>query len=249
MKVQIKPLKGFKNYINGEHNTLSLLIKSDCELQEHLSNAREKLLTSLTSIIDHYNSNSNYEVYFYHKLQVLNGRRSDFLKTRAYKTKLDSIKIDLNASIEDLLRIAHGEFVSHFVNITILLNDKGLELTTDEFSNLNWTIRNKLTKINNEDLHFVDKDNEDPFVKAPINMNNKVSLFIDDNDEGQFENPNKAPLFIDDNDDDPIERALIKAREIDLRLKRDIKITNKNFINLLEIHYALKLKKYVASIF
>ena len=186
MKVQIKPLKGFKNYINGEHNTLSLLIKSDCELQEHLSNAREKLLTSLTSIIDHYNSNSNYEVYFYHKLQVLYGRRSDFLKTRAYKTKLDSIKIDLNASIEDLLRIAHGEFVSHFVNITILLNDDGLELTTDEFKNLNWIIRNKLTKINNEDLHFVDKDNEGPFVKAPINMNNKVSLFIDDNDECQF---------------------------------------------------------------
>ena len=112
MIVQIKPLKGFKNYINGEHNTLSLLIKSDCELQEHLSNAREKLLTSLASIIDHYNS--NHEVYFYHKLQVLNGRRSDFLKTRAYKTKLDSIKIDLNASIEDLLRIAHGKFVSHF---------------------------------------------------------------------------------------------------------------------------------------
>ena len=129
MTVQIKPLKGFKNYINGEHNTLSLLIKSDCKLQEHLSNAREKLLTSLTNIIDHYNSNSNYEVYFYHKLQVLNGRRSDFLKTRAYKTKLDSIKIDLNASLENLLRIAHGEFVSHFVNITILLNDEGLELS------------------------------------------------------------------------------------------------------------------------
>ena len=265
MSVQIKPLKGFKNYFNGEHNTLSLLIKSDCELQEHLSNAREKLLTSLTSIIDHYNS--NHEVYFYHKLQVLNGRNSDFLKTRSYKAKLDSIKIDLNASIEDLLRIAHGKFVSHFVNITILLNDEGLELNVNEFSKLNWNIRNKLTKINNEDLHFVDNDNEGPFVKAPININNKESLFIDDNDEvqfekpnkeslfiddndeGQFEIPNKVPLFIDDNDDDPIERALIKAREIDLRLKRDIKIANKKFINLLEIHYALKLKKYVDSIF
>ena len=227
MTVQIKPLKGFKNYINGEHNTLSLLIKSDCKLQEHLSNAREKLLTSLTNIIDHYISNSNYEVYFYHKLQVLNGRRSDFLKTRAYKTKLDSIKIDLNASIEDLLRIAHGEFVSHFVNITILLNDEGLELSADEFSKLNWIIRSKLTKINNEDLHF----DEEQLEKNPINMNNKLSLFIDDNGNDQFE---KTPINI--NDDDPFEKAIINARAIDLRLKRDIKIANKKYINYLKLY-------------
>ena len=203
MTVQIKPLKGFKNYINGEHNTLSLLIKSDCKLQEHLSNAREKLLTSLTKIIDHYNSNSNYEVYFYHKLQVLNGRRSDFLKTRAYKTKLDSIKIDLNASIENLLRIAHGEFVSHFVNITILLNDEGLELSNDEFSKLNWIIRSRLSKINNEDLHF----DEEPLEKNPINMNNKLSLFIDENGYDQFE---KTPINI--NDDDPFEKNHNKCK-------------------------------------
>ena len=226
MTVQIKPLKGFKNYINGEHNTLSLLIKSDCELQEHLSNAREKLLTSLTSIIDHYKSNSN-QVYFYHKLQVLKGRRSDFLKTRAYKTKLDSIKIDLNASIEDLLRIAHGEFVSHFVNITILLNDEGLELSADEFSKLNWIIRSKLTKINNEDLHF----DEEQLEKNPINMNNKLSLFIDDNGDDQFE---KTPINI--NDDDPFEKAIINARAIDLRLKRGIKIANKKYINYLKLY-------------
>ena len=210
MTVQIKPLKGFKNYINGEHNTLSLLIKSDCKLQEHLSNAREKLLTSLTSIIDHYNSNSNYEVYFYHKLQVLNGRRSDFLKTRAYKTKLDSIKIDLNASIEDLLRIAHGKFVSHFVNITILLNDEGLELSADEFSELNWIIRSKLTKINNEDLHF----DEEQLEKNPINMNNKLSLFIDDNDVGQIENNHREPLLIDDNDVGQIEKTTAQIKPL-----------------------------------
>ena len=122
------------------------------------------------------------------------------------------------------------------------MNDEGLELSADDFSKLNWIIRSKLTKINNEDLNFVDKDNEEPFVKAPINMNNKVSLFIDDNDndndEGQFENPNKVPLFIDDNDNynDPFEKFIIKAREIDLRLKRNIKNCNKKFINLLEIY-------------
>ena len=96
MTVQIKPLKGFKNYINCEHNTLSLLGKSDCKLESHLSYSREKLLTSLTSIIEHYKSNSKYDIHFYHKIQVLDGKRSDFLKTRSYKTKLDSIKIDLN---------------------------------------------------------------------------------------------------------------------------------------------------------
>ena len=181
MTVQIKPLKGFKNYVNGEHNTLSLLIKSDCKLQEHLSNAREKLLTSLTSIIDHYNSNSNYEIYFYHKLQVLNGIKSDFLKTRAYKTKLDSIKIDLDDSIKDLLRIAYGEFKSHFVNITILLNDEAIKLSNNEFSKLNWIIRSRLSKINSEEHDFLD---EKP----------KPSLFIDENDEGQFEKPKSVAI-------------------------------------------------------
>ena len=235
MTVQIKPLKGFKNYINGEHNTLSLLIKSDCELQEHLSNAREKLLTSLTSIIDHYNSNSNHEVYFYHKLQVLNGRRTDYLKTRAYKTKLDSIKIDLKASIENLLSIAHSEFVSHFVNVTILLYDDALELSNDEFSKLNWIIRSKLSKINSEEHDFVDNDKDDNDV-GQIEKSRKESLFIDDNDIGRFEKSRKVSLFIDDDDDDPFEKALINAKEIALRLKRDIKITNKRYLSVLKQH-------------
>ena len=239
MVVQIKPLKGFKNYINKEINTLSLLIKSDRELRAHLSNAIEKLLAVLTCIIEHYNS--NYEVYFYHKLQVLYDREPDFLKTKIYKTKLDTIEIDLNDSIENLLKIAYGKLVSHFINITILLNDEVLELSSDEFSKLNWIIRNKLAKINNEESQFVDKENEVHFIKGPINVNNKVSLFIDDNDKSQLEKPNKVPLFIDNND--PIEKALIKAREIDLQLKRNIKITNKKFINLLKISYELKMKK------
>ena len=36
MTVQIKPLKGFENYLNGENNTLSLLVKSNHELNERL---------------------------------------------------------------------------------------------------------------------------------------------------------------------------------------------------------------------
>ena len=67
------------------------------------------------------------------------------------------------------------------------MDNETIELSADEFSKLNWIIRSKLTKINNEELHFVDKGNEGPFVKTPINMNNKVSLFIDDNDDDPFE--------------------------------------------------------------
>ena len=78
MTVQIKPLKGYKNYINNEFNTMSLLVKSDLELKEHLSNAREKLLVSLTNIMDNYNS--NHIIYFYHKVQVLYGKKNGIFK-------------------------------------------------------------------------------------------------------------------------------------------------------------------------
>ena len=113
------------------------------------------------------------------------------------------------------------------------MNNETIELTADKFSKLNWIIRSKLTKINNEDLHFVDKDKDDNDV-GQIEKNRKESLFIDDNDIGQFEKSRKVSLFIDDDDDDPFEKALINAKEIALRLKRDIKMTNKKFISLLE---------------
>ena len=232
MTVQIKPLKGFKNPLNHELNTLSLLVKSNHNLQEHLSNAKEKILISLTSIMDYYKSGQ--EIYFYHKIQVPQGYEKEYLKSKRYTSSLNLLKIDLNNSLESLISFVPSKFVSHFINIIIVMDNETIELSADEFSKLNWIIRSKLTKINNEDLHFVDKDkdNEEPFIKTPINMNNKVSLFIDDNDEGQFENPNKVSLFIDDNDDDPFEKAIINARDIDLRLKRNIKITNKKFIKL-----------------
>ena len=231
MTVQIKPLRGFINHYNHEQNTLSLLVKSNCDLQEHLSSAREKLLTSLTSIIDHHKTDQ--DIYFYHKLQVSHGRRTDYLKTKRYKTALDSLKVDLNASIENLLSFAPSKFVSHFVNVIILIDNEPIELSDDKFHELNYIIRSKLTKINNEGLFFVDNDKDDNDV-GQIEKSRKESLFIDDNDIGQFEKSRKVSLFIDDDDDDPFEKALINAKEIALRLKRDIKITNKKFISLLE---------------
>ena len=239
MTVQIKPLKGFKNPINHELNTLSLLVKSNHDLREHLINARDKILISLSSIMDYYESGQ--EIYFYHKIQVPKGYKKEYLKSKRYKSSLNSLKVDLNDSLESLISFVPCKFDSHFINIIIVKDNETIELSADEFSKSNWIIRSKLTKINNEDLHFVDKDNEGPFEKIPINMNNKVSLFIDDNGDDPFEKTpininDKVSLFIDDNDDDPFEKAIINARDIDLRLKRDIKITNKKFINFLEVY-------------
>ena len=186
MTVQIKPLKGFKNHINNEFNTMSLLVKSDLELKEHLSNAREKLLVSLTNIMDNYDS--SYIIYFYHKVQVLYGKKTEYLSTKACFTKSNTLKRDLNDSIKDLLKLAYGKLKSHFVNITILLNDKELNLSKDEFINLNWKIRSNLSKMDNKEPIFVDnndikKKNKKVHAVKPIKKNNNSSdsLFIDDN--------------------------------------------------------------------
>ena len=108
MTVQIKPLKGFKNYYNNEYNTLSLLVKSDYDLLEHLSKAKEKLLISLTSIIDHYKNAQ--EIHFYHKLQTSLGRRCKYLTTKRYKPSLNSLRVDLDDSLESLISIAPSKF-------------------------------------------------------------------------------------------------------------------------------------------
>ena len=227
MTVQIKPLKGFKNPINHELCTLSLLVKSNHDLQKHLTNANGKMLISLTSIIDHYKNTQ--EIYFYHKLQISQGRRTTYPKTKRYKTSLVSLKVDLDDSIENLIGFETSKFDSHFINVIIVKDNETIELSDDEFYKLNSIIRSKLTKINKEDLLFVNEDNEGH------------SSFIDNNDKGQFEKPsininNKVSLFIDDDDDDPFEKAIINARDIDLRIKRDTKITNKKFINFLEVY-------------
>ena len=210
MTVQIKPLKGFKNYINNEFNTMSLLVKSNLELKEHLSNAREKLLVSLTNIMDNYDS--SYIIYFYHKVQVLYGKKTEYLSTKARLTKSHTLKGDLNKSIKELLTLAYGKFKSHFVNITILLNNKELILSKDEFINLNWKIRSNLSKINNKEPSFLDnndfekKDNnlsDSLFIDEvkPIKKTNKCNkpLFIDDVKPIKRTNKCNKPLFIDDN--------------------------------------------------
>ena len=176
MTAQIKALKGFKNYYNNELNTLSLLVKSDYDLLKHLSKAKEKLLISLTSIIDHYKNAQ--EIYFYHKLQVAQGRRADYLKTKRYKSSLNSLKVDLDDSLENLISIAPSEFVSHFINLIIVKDNVTIELSDDKFRKLNNIIISKLTKINNinnKGSHFIDDDDDDPFEKALINIKERNS--------------------------------------------------------------------------
>ena len=65
-----------------------------------------------------------------------------------------------------MIRIAHSKLLSHFVNITILSNEEAIELSKEEFSKLNRIIRSKLTKINNEDLHFDEEQLEKPHIKT-----------------------------------------------------------------------------------
>ena len=67
MPVEIKPLKGFSNPINNESNTLSLLVKSDYELYEHLNESRNKLISSLNSILNYFKDS---DIKFYHKVQI-----------------------------------------------------------------------------------------------------------------------------------------------------------------------------------
>ena len=166
MTVQIKALKGFENYFNGEYNTLSLLIKSDYELHEHLSKAKKKILISLTSIINHYKDSQ--KIHFYHKLQVPLGRRCDYLTTKWYKLSLNSLKVNLDDSLENLISIAPSKFNSHFINVIIVKDDETIKLSDHEFHELNHIIRSKLTKINNEGLFFVDNNDDNPLEKPRL---------------------------------------------------------------------------------
>ena len=170
MTVQIKALKGFKNYYNNEYNTLSLLVKSDYDLLEHLSKAKEKLLISLTSIIDHYKNAQ--EIHFYHKLQSSLGRRREYLTTKRYNTSLNSLKADLDDSIKNLISIALSKFDSHFINIIIVKNNETIELNDNKFNELNNIIRCKLTHINNKGSSFIDDDDDDdePFERCMMDI-------------------------------------------------------------------------------
>ena len=226
MTVQIKLLKGFKNPINDEMNTLSLLVKSDLNLKEHLSKAKEKLLTALTCIMEAYNQ--NYIIYFYHKLQVIYENKTEYLSTKAYLTNSRNLKRDLNSSVEEVLKTTYGKKTSHFVNLRIKLNDDVIELSKDEFSNLNWKIRSNISKMNNEEILFVNdnvkhiKKNEKETSVKPIKKAIDDSLLIDDDNVKPIKKNEKETSV------KPIKKAIDDSLFIDDANVKPIKKNEKN---------------------
>ena len=167
MTVQIKPLKGFRNPINSESNTLSLLIKSDYELYEHLSKAKEKLILSLSSILNHF---KNSEVNFYHKMQVPSKNGPIYITTRDYKLSLNSPKGIIDDSLKRVFDICHNSFLSHFVNIFVIKNGNTITLNNDNFLELNRIIRDAISNVNKIQYSFADND---PFEKIMTRINKK----------------------------------------------------------------------------
>ena len=172
MPVEIKPLKGFSNPINNEENTLSLLVKPDYELNKHLHESKQKLLISLTSIINHHKDTQ--KIHFYHKLLVPIRNRSEYLVTTWYKISLNSLKRDLDDSFKEVIKSFPNTFYSHFINIIITKNDEVLKLNNDKFIELNHIIRSSISNINNNQLSFVDNT---PFEK-PMRKIEKRDTYI-----------------------------------------------------------------------
>ena len=207
MTVQIKLLKGFRNFVNNEMNTLSLLVKSDLVLRNRLSNAHEKILTSLTCILE--NFDSNIVIFFYHKLSVIYENKMEYLCTKNYYTDLGQLVSSLDSSIEEIIKMTYGEFRSHFVNVTIKLNDGDnvYELSQKEFKDLNLKLRSALSKMNEEEDLFNDYNNEDNIIPPPKQFRDgykpktlkkkeketNESLFIDDDDDENVKPIKKKP--------------------------------------------------------
>ena len=152
MTVQIKPLRGFSNPINNESNTLSLLVKSDYDLYEHLSKAKGKLISSLTCILNHFKDS---EINFYHKIQIKNKKDSIYMTTKCYKSSLNSLKRDIDDSMKYAIDICPNSYMSHFVNIFAKKDGNTIMLNNDKFNELNHIIRSSISHINNDQYLLV----------------------------------------------------------------------------------------------
>ena len=149
----VKLLKGFCNPINGETNTISLLLKSNLDLNEHIKSVRVKLLKALTCILENYGR--NYDVYFHHKIVVEREKSYEYLSTNYHYTKLAYLKNDLNSSLNEAIRLTYGEIDTHFVNKKMVSNGKVVELSKREFIDLNSKMMSAISIINDEYI-FID---------------------------------------------------------------------------------------------
>ena len=201
MTVQIKLLKGFRNFVNNERNTLSLLVKSDLVLRKHLLHAYEKILASLTSILE--NFDSNFVIYFYHKLSVIYENKMEYLCTKDYD--LGQLIGNLDSSIEEVIKMTYGKFQSHFINVTIKLNDGDdvYELSPEEFKILNFKHRTALSKMNEEEYLF--NDDVEPIKKKEKN-NSEIDSYVKPIKKANIKKAFDDSLFIDDYNVKPIKK-------------------------------------------
>ena len=171
MSVSIKPLKGFSNPINNESNTLSLLVKSDYELYEHLNESRNKLISSLNSILNYFKDS---DIKFYHKVQIpLKFKNNTFITSRCYKLSFDSIKVTIDNSLKDVIESCPNSFTSHFINIFVKKNGDTIILNNDKFIEVNHIIRDAIS--NN---HIYNFSNNNPFEKI-MTKTDKKNRYID----------------------------------------------------------------------
>ena len=171
MSVSIKPLKGFSNPINNESNTLSLLVKSDYELYEHLNESRNKLISSLNSILNYFKDS---DIKFYHKVQIpLKFKNNTFITSRCYKLSFDSIKVTIDNSLKDVIESCPNSFTSHFINIFVKKNGDTIILNNDKFIEVNHIIRDAIS--NN---HIYNFSNNNPFEKIMTKIDKK-NRYID----------------------------------------------------------------------
>ena len=163
MPVEIKPLKGFENPINNESNTLSLLVKSDYGLNEHLHKSKQKLLISLTSIINHFKDAQ--VIHFYHKIDIPSSYKWNFQITRFYKISLNSLKRDLDDSLKEVIELCPNKFNSHFVNVVAKKNNEVLKINNNNFIKINHIIRDSISNIKNYKYSFVNNPYEEAIIK------------------------------------------------------------------------------------
>ena len=164
MPVEIKPLKGFENPINNESNTLSLLVKSDYGLNEHLHKSKQKLLISLTSIINHFKDAQ--VIHFYHKIDTPSSSyKWNFQITRFYKISLNSLKRDLDDSLKEVIELCPNKFNSHFVNVVAKKNNEVLKINNNNFTKINHIIRDSISNIKNYKYSFVNNPYEEAMIK------------------------------------------------------------------------------------
>ena len=184
MSVQIKPLKGFSNPINNESNTLSLLVKSDYELYEHLNKSKKKLIPSLISILNYFRDS---EIKFYHKVQIpMKHNNYTFITSKCYKLSLDSLKVTIDDSLKDVIESCPNSYTSHFVNIFVKKNGDIISLNNDGFIKLNHIIRcainnNHIYKFSNNDLFektMMKIEKNDTYILKQTKIINKKYLRI-----------------------------------------------------------------------